>query len=320
MNGSSSSNPSQPTGDTEAAGSTPGDPVSRGPEPAASDPFALPKRPSFKANTQLTAKDLTNAIGFLDAVQNKHNLYLHDWGIASGLSVSIATAATGLTLQVEPGLAIDNTGREFLLDTSYKTSAPADAVTGTGTWFLVLHAPQDAGALWAFWPGEIQPHAVARQLQPGLDVALVAVNFKQGKVGPLDPTVRRPIRPAAAPSVTAGMTPLGQTVWQAWPVVQPPQKTATSVGVFTHVTENVAGRIVIAQLHGSRHDPKSKQVYGGATFVDKPGSGGFDFVVLFPNGLGSSSHSGRDDLADLLDRLKDPLQWTVSWVAVSQTP
>ena len=162
MNGSSSSNPSQPTGDTEAAGSTPGDPVSRGPEPAASDPFALPKRPSFKANTQLTAKDLTNAIGFLDAVQNKHNLYLHDWGIASGLSVSIATAATGLTLQVEPGLAIDNTGREFLLDTSYKTSAPADAVTGTGTWFLVLHAPQDAGALWAFWPGEIQPHAVAR--------------------------------------------------------------------------------------------------------------------------------------------------------------
>ena len=296
----------------------PDDPTIPGPPAKSTDPFWLPDPPSFSANSRLTADELTGAVAFLDAVQDLHNRLLHDWGIAAGLGVSPDPGSTGRPLRVEPGLAIDQTGREFVLEASPQIDAPPEAETRAGTnqpsdWLLVLAAPSDASGMQGVlgWRDPLA-RSGARVLRPGLDVVLARVSFRSGKVAGVVADDRRPIRPAAAPSVLAGSTGPGLTVWNAWYDVQPPPRGAVPRGVVTHVDAPVSGLVVLAQLAGSRIDATVSPalVLDGPSFVTGVGPGGFDFVVLFPNGPSSWGISGGDGLAHLLDRLKDPLQWS----------
>ena len=297
------------------------DPV-RGPEPASTAPFAVPPRPVFVANTLLTAGELTQSLAFLNAMQDLHNQYLHDWGIAAGLGVSIGTGTDGSPIQIGPGLAVDSNGREILLDTSYQINAPIEVQNQSpGPFLLVLHAPTDPANTRGV-PAWRDPMARSgpRVLQSGTDVVLASVTFKAGKFSSLDATVRRPVRPTAAPSVMAGSTVPGATVWAPYFAGQQTKKSTPS-GIVTHVPANVANLIVLAQLAGSRVDATTDLVYDGPSFVANQDAGGFDFVVLFPDGLSSWRLSSFDDLKRLIDKLKAvPMQWSVSWIAVSKSP
>jgi hypothetical protein len=217
-------------------------------------------------------------------------------------------------------MAIDNTGAEFVLSVARMIDAPTEAETRAGAWYLVLHAPTDPASPQGIlaWRDPLV-RSGARQLNEGRDVVLASVTFKAGKFDSLDASVRRPIRPAAAPSVSASTTGAGVTVWQPWYNGQPPSRGAMPTGIKTHVPENVAGRVVLAQLTGTRRDPNSHRSYDGPSFVVNSGTAGFDFVILFPNGLQSWGLSSNEALSHLLDKLKDPMQWSVSWVSVTQS-
>ncbi len=77
-------------------------------------------RPAYFEGQILTAADLDLGLGYGRGQRARHNRYLHDWGIAEGLSLtrSDRTTAGGVTyvdVNVSPGMAIDGTGRELVL-------------------------------------------------------------------------------------------------------------------------------------------------------------------------------------------------------------
>jgi hypothetical protein len=292
----------------------------RGPAPQSTDAFAVPRNPPFVAKTLLTAGDLTQSVAFLNAMQSMHNRLLHDWGIAGGLGVSAGAGSDGSPFQVDPGLAVDGSGREFLLDTSYQIDAPIEVASqSTGPWLLVLHAPTDPGSpLGVLTWRNPMARSGPRVLQTTTDVVLASATFKAGKLASaLDASVRRPVRPTAPPSVLAGSTVPGATDWSPYFAGQQTDGAKPS-GIKSHVTANVPQFVVLGQLVGSRYDATTRRAYDGPCFVTNQDAAGFDFVVLFPKDLSSWGLSTTDDLKRLLDRLKGPpMQWSVSWIAVS---
>ncbi|MFI0418836.1 hypothetical protein [Spongiactinospora sp. 9N601] len=81
-----------------------------------------PLRPAFHEGQVLAAADLAATVGHARAVAARHARHLHDWGIAEGLELVTesrtdpATDARYVEVIVSPGLAIDGTGREIVVD------------------------------------------------------------------------------------------------------------------------------------------------------------------------------------------------------------
>lgn len=74
--------------------------------------FQQLERPRFFAGQLLTAEDLQLEQDYFRGEFRRHNRFLHGWGIAAGLSV---TVDEGTTLVVSPGLALDCAGNELSL-------------------------------------------------------------------------------------------------------------------------------------------------------------------------------------------------------------
>ena len=79
-----------------------------------------PERPAFFEGQILAAADLTSAVDYGRGQAARHERYLHDWGIAEGLELTTAPDSSGQYVDVtlNPGLAIDGTGREIIVPTS----------------------------------------------------------------------------------------------------------------------------------------------------------------------------------------------------------
>src|SRR3954462_943483 len=75
-------------------------------------------RPAFYEGQVLAAGDLTAAVEQARGAAARHNRYQHDWGIAEGLPLTRERRAdpdTGesfVAITVQPGVAVDGTGRE----------------------------------------------------------------------------------------------------------------------------------------------------------------------------------------------------------------
>ena len=69
------------------------------------------KRVKYQHGMVLTAEDLTAEQEYLLRKQQRHNRYLHGWGVVFGLSVSVVDDE----VIVEPGMAIDCAGNEIFL-------------------------------------------------------------------------------------------------------------------------------------------------------------------------------------------------------------
>ena len=85
---------------------------------AAVERFAGDKRPNYFAGQILSADDLRAEQQYLIGTRRRLNRALHGWGIATGLTVTIAADAAPASVVVEPGLALDRDGRELYLATA----------------------------------------------------------------------------------------------------------------------------------------------------------------------------------------------------------
>ena len=72
----------------------------------------IQRRPAFFTGQLLTKENFEAEQNYHRDARSKHNLRLHSWGVVDGLTVS-QTGPT--TISVAPGLAIDELGRELLL-------------------------------------------------------------------------------------------------------------------------------------------------------------------------------------------------------------
>jgi hypothetical protein len=83
--------------------------------------MADPQRPTFFEGQVLAAADLTAIVDHARTHAARHDRYLHDWGIAEGLTLTAEprsdpdTNAAYVAVTLQPGMAIDGTGREVLV-------------------------------------------------------------------------------------------------------------------------------------------------------------------------------------------------------------
>jgi hypothetical protein len=79
------------------------------------------QRPAFFEGQVIAAADLTGTVDHARVRDARHDRYLHEWGIAEGLSLTAepqtdpATNARFVTVTLQPGMAIDGTGREIVV-------------------------------------------------------------------------------------------------------------------------------------------------------------------------------------------------------------
>ncbi len=81
-----------------------------------------PKRPRFFSGRLLTADDFTEEQTYHREKHRRHVQALHGSGVVDGLGVTIG--ADGMTLAIEPGLAIDPAGRELCIDQPIVVTVP----------------------------------------------------------------------------------------------------------------------------------------------------------------------------------------------------
>jgi hypothetical protein len=77
-------------------------------------------RPGFYEGEVLPAADLTAIVDYARAQSARHARYEHTWGIVTGLELTSSTTATAggqsyKVVTVNPGVAIDGTGREIVV-------------------------------------------------------------------------------------------------------------------------------------------------------------------------------------------------------------
>ena len=171
-----------------------------------------PERPAFFEGQILAAADLTSAVDYSRAEAARHDRYLHDWGIADGLELtSVAkTDPAGKYVEVtlQPGMAIDGTGREIVV--------PAAVRLSETDFFNANGASPQAGA----------PYPV---LLHGRDTDAPAPPVTTGACGPASPPTRTQeayeisfgglgaellLDEQPAPDVTAGPGPLAGRPWE----------------------------------------------------------------------------------------------------------
>lgn len=97
-------------------------------------------RVRFFTGQLLTATDLQQEQDYHLARYRRHNRFLHGWGIASGLDVSLDASNGAVT--VEPGLAIDCAGNEIVLAECTRLSLVGLA----GKQFVVIRFLEQAAA------------------------------------------------------------------------------------------------------------------------------------------------------------------------------
>jgi hypothetical protein len=87
-----------------------------------------PQRPAFTEGQVLAAADLSATVEYARGAAARHVRYLHDWGIADGLTLTTenrtdpASGARFVEVSVQPGLAIDGTGRELVVPAPFVLS------------------------------------------------------------------------------------------------------------------------------------------------------------------------------------------------------
>ncbi len=78
--------------------------------------FTGAKRLSYFDGQLLSAADFRDEQQYLMGRRYRHNLALHGWGVVTGMAVTVSGEASSASLVVEPGLALDRSGREIELD------------------------------------------------------------------------------------------------------------------------------------------------------------------------------------------------------------
>lgn len=111
-------------------------------------------RPSFYEGQVLRAADLELDQGYARGVAARHERYLHTAGIATGLELTVDESTGLAVVKMAPGLAIDATGRQIVVDREEQL------------------APEDLNSLGVLIPADTDP-AVNQEDRPWHPVFLV---------------------------------------------------------------------------------------------------------------------------------------------------
>src|SRR5262245_43255409 len=83
-------------------------------------------RPIFSENQILGAADVNGIVTHARGARERHNRFLHSWGIAFGLQLTTEdrqdTSGKCVEGSVQPGIAIDGTGREIVVTEAFRLS------------------------------------------------------------------------------------------------------------------------------------------------------------------------------------------------------
>jgi hypothetical protein len=122
-----------------------------------SDPIT---RPTYYEGQILKADDLDASVAYARNQVARHERGLHSWGVASGLNLQAIPGTNAVTVQVNPGVAIDARGRELVLaasrlldETDFISAFVIDPADPPGTWYPVYISGIDASQTPATMPG-----------------------------------------------------------------------------------------------------------------------------------------------------------------------
>jgi hypothetical protein len=306
-------------------------------------------RPAFFPGQQLRAADLDAVTGYHRELSWLHNRSLHNWGIATGYTVTGA-AGDGAVL-VGPGYALDCQGRElivtqprqltvpavagdaegqpasYFLTVSWLDDADLDAETRQGTCGTsgVVRRPETADLRWQNPDDRLSESA----FRPGLDVVLASVEVQRCCLAAdVSAAERRNAMPEEIPYVYSGQTVAGATPWRLWPNDKQPLGVATAVstaeagfGGTPRYQAHVLGARIM--LLGGGQFPMPVVVDGYAGISD-PGSAGFELRVMLPAGGFVAAEDVAVPLnpADVVHastfpgQLTSELAWHVVWLGV----
>jgi hypothetical protein len=119
----------------------------------------------------LSANDLEDEQQYLLRMRYRHNRLLHGLGIVTGLAVTVAAETSPPSVVVEPGLALDRTGREIEL------SAPVVVeITDPdcSRYVIVEYVERDVGPAPSAGGGA---EGVASRIEEGASIRLSADDF-----------------------------------------------------------------------------------------------------------------------------------------------
>lgn len=305
-------------------------------------PFGIPDltRPDFFDGQRLDASDLSAIYDHHRALRWLHNRALHDWGIASGFGV--AGARGGRELTVAAGYAVDCQGHDILLSRPATLVVPAvsGAPTGGPLQLLLTASWMDDDAIDASESREgvcaeggavrraerprlrfqnpRDPRAGAERFRRGLDVVLASVLVEDCVLAAAPSLAeRRDAHPATQPYVYAATTPAGATPWRFFPAAGAAQ------GVETVVDTSAAGftkaPAYTAHVVGARSLAANGPVVDGPASVVAPTATSFTLRVALPRNLVVAPYQLNPDavfVPPTLDRLRDQLRWSVSWMGI----
>jgi hypothetical protein len=154
-----------------------------------------PKRPRFFAGRLLTADDFTEEQSYHREKHRRHVLAMHGSGVVDGLRVTIG--ADGATLTVEPGLAIDPTGRELCIDQRIAVAVPVGTPSPAAVAVQYVERPVDpltTVAAQAMEPGRIEEGTRVVIAESTGDSLIIAQIICDGDAWKVDPSFA-PARP-----------------------------------------------------------------------------------------------------------------------------
>jgi hypothetical protein len=108
-------------------------------------------RPSFFEGQLLKAADLSLGLDYSRGQMARHDRYLHTPGIASGLMLWLDSSTGEAEAKLRPGVAIDGSGREIVVDQEVTLSKDAFAIIAISgdktSWYPVFLAGRDEATI-----------------------------------------------------------------------------------------------------------------------------------------------------------------------------
>jgi hypothetical protein len=285
-------------------------------------------RVTYRDGQLLTANDLA-----ADQLRNRrlrqlHTHYLHNtWGIAIGYGVSGKDADNAV--QVGPGYAVDQQGRELVLVNT--TAVPVPFASGSGLRVLTMRY-QDDGAFQklrnlgatciggdsdALTESPVIEWTSPDELILGRDVPLASCQVNNGAlVGGLDLRVRRYAQKLTRPYMVTGATDPGRTGWKII--------TRGRLFVFAATIDTTDAGFnstpfyfpvlhmpnqAIAEFYGisnGRSNSDWANFSGPFSFLDNESQTSFDFNVVVPRAASGGLPEVDPEMAG----------WNVSWLGV----
>jgi hypothetical protein len=286
-------------------------------------------RVTYRDGQLLTASDLAADLGRNRRLRQLHTHYLHNtWGIAIGYSVRGKDGDNAV--QVGPGYAVDQQGRELVLVNTAAVPVPFSSQPELRV--LCMRYQEDAAFQKLRNSGTACPSGNSDALTEspvfawrlpdefilGRDVPLITGQVNNGAiVGSLDLRVRRYAQKLVRPYIASGATDPGRTGW-----TMVTTRGRLSIFKATIVTTDAGFNStpfyfpvlhmpngVIAAFYGISNGQTNKDFAdfsGPYSFLDNESQTGFDFSVVVPLAASTDGPEVRPEKAG----------WTVSWLGV----